>query len=226
MTDRASPPLDEQTPGRFDWLDTVIDGRSVRFWIAVALAITAVVLGIGAFDTYGLDRDTAGMTASRQDIGGQATGGMGAAADAPRFPPVTGLYEGEQVLFVHTEASDPKVADLLTGMMGSPVITVPELARVPVSALGDVYVFTNGVKPQDARGPMGFQADVFDSAPGDDGYTPLRTIKLVKWNAGVEAELLTSEAEVEDALARGAITVGEPGVVVNMPFVTWPRGQR
>jgi hypothetical protein len=70
-------------------------------------------------------------------------------------------------------------------MVSSPVLVVPELAKVPPSALGRVYVFTNGVKGPD---PMGFQADVFDSAPTDPGYSPLRELNLVTSKEGADAE--------------------------------------
>lgn len=61
---------------------------------------------------------------------------------------------------------------MLTAMMGSPVLIVPSLARVPAEALATVYVFSNGVTPDGPRGPLGFQPDVFDSAPGDEAHSP------------------------------------------------------
>jgi hypothetical protein len=67
-------------------------------------------------------------------------------------PLVRGIYEGEDVFFIHTEASDPDVANLLTDMMGPQVIAVPNLAEIPQELLGSVYVFTNGVA---GGGPMG-----------------------------------------------------------------------
>lgn len=73
---------------------------------------------------------------------------------------------------------------------------------------------------------MGFQADVFDSAPGDDDYSPLRSVLLVTWDEGAEPRLLRSAAEIERALAVAEITVEEPGAVVNIPFLTWPGGER
>lgn len=221
-TQEAPSPDDVQSPR--EGLNAKMDGLLVKTWIWIGVAIAFVVLGFGAWWTYALDRGTAGMDAAQRDMGGQMGGT--AATGAPRVPPVSGFYEGDAILFLHPEASDPKVADMLTGMMGSPVITVPGLAEVPSSSLSDVYVFTNGVKPEGARGPMGFQPDVFDSAPGDDDYSPLRAVLLVTWKEGVDPRLLTSAAEVEEALARGDITVDEAGAVVNMPFLTWPGGQR
>ncbi len=45
-------------------------------------------------------------------------GGMTMPANAPTVPPVTGYSEGQEILFIHTEASDPKIAKILTDMMG------------------------------------------------------------------------------------------------------------
>lgn len=138
-------------------------------------------------------------------------------------PPVRGLYKGEEILFIHTEASDPNVVSMLTMMMDSPVILVPSLSEVPSSSLDDVYVFTNGIK---GGGPFGFQPDVFSSVPTDNNYTPLRAVKLVSWNDTAAARELGSVDEIMDAEAKGELTVSSPGVVVNMPIVKWPTGQR
>ena len=93
-------------------------------------------------------------------------------SDQPAMPAVSGYAEGEEILFLHTAASDPEIAGLLTNMMGSPVLTVPALASVPDATLAQVYVFTNGLKTEGARGPLGFQPDVFDNPPVSDGYSP------------------------------------------------------
>ncbi len=158
----------------------------------------------------------------------QSSGGMGGmdAGDVPRVPPVTGSAEGEEVHFIHPEVSDPKVAKTLTGMMGSPVLVVPSLAEAPEEALTNVYVFNNGVAPEGARGAMGFQADVFDNPPGTEGYSPLRSLNLVTWKDEGAARLLGSADEVKQAQQKGEITIERTGVVVNMPFLTWPGGQR
>jgi len=131
--------------------------------------------------------------------------------------------EGKEIYFVHTEASDPGVAEKLTNMMKSPVMLVPSLAKVPDDALANVYVFTNGVK---GSGPFGFQADVFDNPPGTEGYTPLRRLNVVAWKDEGKARELKSAKEVLDAEAAGELTVEQPGVVINMPFVVWDGGKR
>ena len=131
--------------------------------------------------------------------------------------------EGKEIYFVHTEASDAGVAETLTNMMKSPVMYVPSLANVPAESLADVYVFTNGVV---GKGPFGFQSDVFPNPPGTDGYTPLRRLNVVTWVDASKARLLTSVAEVLAAKDAGEITIEQPGVVINMPFVVWDGGKR
>jgi hypothetical protein len=131
--------------------------------------------------------------------------------------------EGKEIYFVHTEASDAGVAETLTNMMKSPVMLVPSLANVPAEALANVYVFTNGVT---GSGPFGFQPDVFDNPPGTEGYTPLRRLNVATWTDETKARELKSAAEVLAALEAGEITIEQPGVVINMPFVVWDGGKR
>jgi len=131
--------------------------------------------------------------------------------------------EGKEIYFIHTEASDPGVSEKLTGMMKSPVILVPSLANVPDDSLANVYVSTNGIK---GSGPFGFQPDVFDNPPGTEGYTPLRRLKLITWKDESKARELKSASEVLDAEKAGELTIEQPGVVINMPFVVWDGGKR
>ena len=108
-------------------------------------------------------------------------------------------------------------------MMKSPVIHVPSLANVPDDALANVYVFTNGIE---GSGPFGFQADVFDNPPGTGGYSPLRRLNVATWADGAAARELTAAVDVLAAESAGELTLEQPGVVINMPFVVWDGGQR
>lgn len=205
-------------------------GLSATSWVAIAAAIAIVVLGFGAWWTFGLDRGAEmrqNMGSSQMDGGQMGSGQMsGMAQDVPRFPPVAAYYDSERVFFAHTETSDKKVSGMLTGMMGSPVVTVPALAKTPDEALGPVYVFTNGVKPDGPRGPLGFQPDVFDTAPGDPAYTPLRQLVQLTWTGTADPRVLTSSDQVEQAIDAGELTERRTDVVVNAPLLTWPGGQR
>lgn len=176
-------------------------------WMRTLLILSPLALALGGCD---LRERPAGM-----DAGG------------PVIPSVRGYAEGEEILFIHTEASDPAVADTLTDMMRSPVLLVPALAQTPESARAIVYVFANGISPRGAQGPFGYQPDVFDAPPGAPGYSPLREVHLVAWSDPAIARVLRSAAEVQQAEARGEVTIERPGAVVNMPFLTWPgRGER
>ena len=151
--------------------------------------------------------------------------GMGSDKSTNDFAPlVMGFYEGGEVLFIHTEASDPDVVTMLTEMMGGPlVVLTPELAQAPPALLANVYVFTNGI---DGHGPFGFQADIFDAVPGDEGYRPLRAVNLVAWKEGAEARELRSVSDLKAAEEKGEVAITRPGIVVNMPILVWPDGSR
>lgn len=168
MTTIPTPDNDPASTRRYPWWTP---------WLAAAVAALLVV-GVGSW--------IVGRQPNPTPMGGD---GMGSSASG--LPPVvTGYYDGDPIGFIHTEASDAKVAGMLTDMMdGSPVLHVPALADAPDSMLATVYVFTNGVQPDGDRGPFGFQPDVFDtvperfdSAPGGPGYQPLRQVQLVEWS--------------------------------------------
>ena len=156
-------------------------------------------------------------------IAAMFTGYAVAYAVKPAVPSVKGYLDGKDILFQHTEVSDPKVAELLTEMMKSPVLVVPALAQAPPALLANVYVFKNGVR---GGGPFKYQPDVFDNPPGNDGYRPLRAINVITWKNERAARVLKSTNEVLAADKAGEITIERPGFVANMPLVTWPGGGR
>lgn len=151
--------------------------------------------------------------------------GMGTSLSTNDYAPlVMAYYEGEEMFFIHTEASDEEVATMLTEMMNGPlVVLVPELADAPDSMLAEMYAFTNGVE---GPGPFGFQPDIFDSVPGDETYRPLRDVNLVEWNKGADARELRTLAELKGAEEQGEVTITRPGIVVNMPVLVWQGGSR
>ena len=168
-----------------------------------------------------------GLGATIAEQGGDMEGMATPSGTVVGVPPVDGFYAGQPIQFIHTEASDEQIAQLLTEMMSSPVILVPQLADAPGSALGNVYVFTNGVRPDGAmRRPQGFQPDVFDLAPRDPTYSPLRAVNLVIWVEGVEPRVPRSVEGIRPVEAAGELTIERPGGVVNMPLLTWPGGER
>ena len=183
-------------------------------------------MGDGTTGMGGMNDSNAGANAT-DDAGSDDAGSMGGdgSMTADQLAPlVSGIYEGGDVLFIHTATSDPDVSAMLTQMMGgAKVWVVPELADAPASMLAPLYVFTNGLE---GMGPFGFQRDIFASVPGDEGYRPLRSVLLTSWNDGATPRELTSVDEVLEAEANGEVTVDESGIVVNFPVMVWPGGSR
>jgi len=195
--------------------------RGIRGNCIVAAAI--MIVGLAAAPA-GAQTGTM-ATGSEMDSMMDMSGGMDVSA-VPRVPPVFGYAAGQDIHFIHTEASDPEIAGVLTDMMGSPVPVVPSLAEIPAELLAHVYVFENGMHPEGPRGPLGFQPDVFDRPAGSDDYTPLRRIMLVRWQEGAGDRVLKSAEEVRQAEEDGDLALTDSGVTVNMPFLTWPGGSR
>ena len=139
------------------------------------------------------------------------------------LPVDKGYAEGNEIYFAHTEASDAELAEKMASGMGSPVLYVPTLAHVTDHALANVYVFTNGVE---GSSMSGLQPSVFDNPPGTDGYSPLRRLNVVTWTDETKARELKSATEVLQAAEAGELSIKQPGVVINMPFIVWDGGKR
>ena len=139
------------------------------------------------------------------------------------LPVDKGYADGNEIYFTHTEASDAKLAEKMGAGMQSPVLYVPALAHVTDHAVANVYVFTNGVE---GASMSGLQPSVFDNPPGAEGYTPLRRINMVTWTDETQARELKTAADVLEAAETGELTIQQPGVVINAPFIVWDGGQR
>jgi len=134
------------------------------------------------------------------------------------IPLVRGLYDGKDVFYITTEASDSDVATGLTNFTNFPVTFAPALAKTPPAASANIYLFKNGIK---GPGIMGFQPQVVDSIPGDAKYSPLWRVNVVEWKDSTSATMLGSEDEVLAAESDGKVTVTPTHVVVNCPIVQW-----
>jgi hypothetical protein len=130
------------------------------------------------------------------------------------FPVVTGFVDGMLVDYTLQEISDPEVTDLMRDKTGYPLETVESLAGVPQVAT--LYLFMNGVK---GPNPFGFQMNVIDTIPGEDGYSPLWLHTFVEWAQGAEPRELTSEDAILEAEAAGELTLETTELVINCPVV-------
>jgi len=134
------------------------------------------------------------------------------------IPLVRGLYDGKDVFYISTEASDSDVATTLTKFTNFPVTFAPALAQTPDKALAQIFVFKNGVT---GSGVLGFQPNVVDSIPTDPKYSPLWKINFVEWKDPTTATVLGSDDDIADAVTKGKVTVTQTNVVVNCPIIQW-----
>lgn len=144
-----------------------------------------------------------------------------ASAERAHLPLLRGWFDGKEVLYVTTDASDAEVArEHLANH-------VPQLAH----ALADVPTATSGSRRPGATsrvyGSTNFrQPSVFASAPEPMGhanrsaaYSPLWQLVKVTWREPLQARVLRSEEEVLDAADKGFVVLEVTRVVLNCPIV-------
>jgi hypothetical protein len=146
------------------------------------------------------------------------------------IPIIDAYHEGEKIWFIHTDVTDPKMAERLTMMVDYKTLHVPKNAEaVDINKIAKLYVFTNGIDQSNVKpwggGPFNYQIDIFDSVPGDEGYTSVRNPHLVTWNEDSTPRILKTEKELLEAEANGELVIKGTPVVVNVPVVRWSGGQ-
>ena len=134
------------------------------------------------------------------------------------IPLVRGLYDGKDVFYITTEASDSDVASMVSKFTNFPVTFAPALAKSPDSSLAQIYIFKNGIK---GTGVLGFQPNVVDSIPTDSKYSPLWKINFVEWKDQSTATVLGSDDDIQNAANQGKVTITQSKVVVNCPIIQW-----
>lgn len=146
----------------------------------------------------------------------------GTADPKAHLPLLRGWFDGEEVLYVTTDVSDPEVARAKDGNYAPRLVhALPRGAGTQAqrpgepSATDKVYAVTNHV-----------QSSVFASAPSPvghantfSGYSPLWQMVTVTWLAGHTPRTLKSEEEVLAAVEQGAVQLQATRVVLNCPIV-------
>ena len=138
------------------------------------------------------------------------------------IPLAKGYENGNEIFFIATDASDEKIAQQATKLLGFKVNFAPLLSHTPESALSQVYAFTNGLP---GKGPFGFQLPVLNAKPGDSGYSPLLQVNTVTWKDNSTAKELKSVQEIMTAEKNGSLTLNKTGIVVNHPAIKWQDGE-
>ena len=123
--------------------------------------------------------------------------------------------DGSTIYYIVTDASMKDPAD----MMGVPFVE-KTASMVVSSSASDLFQFTNGIR---GSGPMGFQAGIASSKPGQDQYSPMWRIELITWNSPSQAQLLETISDINAYTTSGKIKTDVAGMIVNCPFIELPK---
>ncbi len=124
--------------------------------------------------------------------------------------------DGRTIYYIVTDATPSGPA----GMMG--VVSVTSSASlIANSAAVDLFQFKNGLI---GTGPLGFQAGIAASAPGDANYSPMWRVFMIGWDNPDEAQLLETLDDLNAYKEAGLINIGiarpmDSDHIVNCPFI-------
>lgn len=124
--------------------------------------------------------------------------------------------DGRTIYYIVTDATPVGPSK----MMG--VVNAPTLASTLVSPSAvDLFQFKNGIS---GSGPLGFQAGIAAGAPGDENYSPLWRIFMIKWSDPDNAVVLENMSDINYYTEKGMINVGiarpmDSDHIVNCPFI-------
>jgi len=124
--------------------------------------------------------------------------------------------DGRTIYYIVTDATPSGPAS----MMGvTPVSSSASL--IASSAAVDLFQFKNGLK---GSGPLGFQAGIAASAPGDVNYSPMWRIFMISWNDPANASLLETVDDFNAFKKDGLIDINiarpmNADHIVNCPFI-------
>jgi hypothetical protein len=122
--------------------------------------------------------------------------------------------DGSTIYYIVTDATP----DMPANMMGVSYVPANE-QLVGTPAAPGLFQFMNGIN---GSGPMGFQAGIGESAPGDENYSPMWFISFIEWNDPSQARILETVSDVSAMQQAGLVTI-MPAMdgrhVVNCPFL-------
>ena len=124
--------------------------------------------------------------------------------------------DGRTIYYIVTDATPVGPANMM-GVTDAPV----NADLIVNSAAVDLFQFMNGIK---GSGPMGFQAGIAASAPGDSNYSPMWRIFMIGWDDPSSAALLENKADIDFYQQEGLISVNlarpmDADHIVNCPFI-------
>lgn len=129
------------------------------------------------------------------------------------MPVVVGWFNGQHVLYLSPEASDPATGGSQANVSSLLGRSANSNAVVPIFALTN---FKQGKIIPSAPLPTGPTSTSMD-------YSPLWQVFTVTWKFGMTPELLRSSDDVQAAVAAGKVTMTKTNIVVNcqVSFPLW-----
>jgi hypothetical protein len=124
--------------------------------------------------------------------------------------------DGRTIYYIVTDATPVGPANMM-GVTNAPV----NADLIVNSAAVDLFQFMNGIK---GSGPLGFQAGIAASAPGDSNYSPMWRIFMIGWDDPSSASLLENKADIDFYQQEGLLSVNlarpmDSDHIVNCPFI-------
>ena len=124
--------------------------------------------------------------------------------------------DGRTIYYIVTDAT-PEMPAMMMGTVNAPTLAPTILSPAAV----DLFQFMNGIK---GSGPMGFQAGIAASAPGDENYSPLWRISMIGWKDPSQASVLENISDINALKSAGKINAElarpmDSDHVVNCPFI-------
>jgi len=124
--------------------------------------------------------------------------------------------DGRTIYYIVTDATPSGPAN------GMGVVNAPKTASlITSSAAVDLFQFKNGIT---GSGPLGFQAGIAASAPGDANYSPMWRISGITWENPDDASLLETLQDISAFKKAELININllrpmDSDHIVNCPFI-------
>ena len=135
------------------------------------------------------------------------------------IPMHEGIYEGNPVLYIITDASDEDYAKALSEKQGWRVEYSRAISDIPEDHLQKLFIFKNGVQ---GNGIYGFQDEVFSITPSQESeYGALNSVIEVIWKTGQNETVLESVADIIAAEESGRVEFHETKIVLNASQIVW-----
>jgi len=124
--------------------------------------------------------------------------------------------DGRTIYYIVTDATPSGPASMM-GVTPAPT----SASLIASSAAVDLFQFNSGII---GSGPLGFQAGIAASAPGDANYSPMWRIFMIGWEDPDNASLLETLGDINAFRDEGLITVNiarpmDSDHIVNCPFI-------